>query len=86
MSEPTWLDDQSEEPFQAGALHPSRPTWLCSRAEIKRCADAEKCRRRNAAYMSCHPFLLLRHPEPDPDKVGSRFVDGGHIDGILFFS
>ena len=82
--EPPRFGDQAEEPLDAGALHPHGRSRRCAGVKIESRANPDQRRRVNPVDVRGHPFLLFRHPEPDPDEIGLCLVDGRDIGRVLF--
>src|SRR5712692_11379182 len=51
--------------------------------KVKSCAHSDKRRGAKPSHMLCHPALLLRCADPNPDDVRSRGVDPIHYLLIL---
>ena len=83
MSKPARLGHQSEQPFQARALHPNRRAWLRAGMEVERRAYTEQRSSIDLAKMLNHPSFLLGHAKSDPDEIRTDFVDRRDVLGLL---
>src|ERR687895_421132 len=63
------------EPLEPAFPHPIRRTFLGSGEKVECGADAENCWRAVEVPQLLGCPVLLRCPEPNPDKIGTRTVN-----------
>src|SRR5918992_5383849 len=70
------------DPLEPAVLHPARCHRDAAGVEVERRAHAAHHRHLEAVAHAGHPYLLLRHADPDPQHVRARLVDL-RDDGVL---